>query len=113
MYLDMNVLWYKLASLKVSRSTEVLMLMVTLFFGFCTSMMIGNLIDTMFGVYSELEDEVWKMYAVTFLAIGVYGTLFWWVSRTWLRIRDLRRIQIFEEPWRDGNEDAEGGMNDE
>lgn len=78
-----------------SRILEILMLVLALFFGFCTSMMVGNLINAMTGVYSELGDEVWKMYLVTILAIGVYGALFWWFSKNWLIYRDMR---LYDRP---------------
>ena len=100
MELEITILGRPIAVISTKRINEILLLMLALFFGFCTSMMIGNLISTMTGVYSEIGDDVWKMYFVTILAIAVYGGCFWWSSRTWLRIRDLRRIQIFEEPWR-------------
>lgn len=90
MRIDNEALNRKLFLLTYSRKWELLMLALTLFFGFCTSMMVGNLINAMTGVYSELGDEVWKMYLVTILGIGVYGALFWWFSKKWLSYRDMR-----------------------
>ena len=89
---DLNRMMFLLT---YSRILEILMLALTLFFGFCTSMMVGNLISTITGVYSELGDDVWKMYLVTILGIGVYGALFWWFSEKWLSYRDMR---LYDRP---------------
>lgn len=95
MRIDNDVLNRKLFLLTYSRKWEMLMLALTLIFGFCTSMMVGNLISTMTGVYSEIGDDVWKMYFVTMLGIGVYGALFWWFSQKWLSYRDWR---LYDRP---------------